>query len=99
VQEHLQTFSEIKNEGLFFIGDYVATGYEGDETWLMDYIRVESDNGSVKISFTEEDEEQTLSGSDRKGKGKAPNRKGFFSTLFGQIVDEMKEDITTNRGR
>ncbi|KIJ42412.1 hypothetical protein M422DRAFT_143050, partial [Sphaerobolus stellatus SS14] len=50
----LHTFSVVEEESRFFLGDYISAGYENDETWLMDHIRVEAHNGSVKIGFIEE---------------------------------------------
>ncbi|KIJ29825.1 hypothetical protein M422DRAFT_268696 [Sphaerobolus stellatus SS14] len=69
-----QTISEIDEEGRFFLGDYISAGYENDETWLMDHIRVESHYGGVNIAFIEEDGGE---------KGKEASQKSFFSRLFG----------------
>ncbi|KIJ42407.1 hypothetical protein M422DRAFT_31345 [Sphaerobolus stellatus SS14] len=73
LQTNLHTFSVVGEESRFFLGDYISAGYENDETWLMDHIRVEAHNGGVKIAFIEED----------GGKGKEACGKGFFSRLLG----------------
>jgi len=80
IQERLSTFSEVKHEGRFFIGDYAASGYESDETWLMDHIRIEADNGDVKVSFLNDEPFDNFKG---KGKGKESGGKGFFGRLLG----------------
>ena len=78
VQPRLRTFSEVNGEGRFFLGDYLNSGYEDDETWLMDHIRVEAHNGSVRIKFTEDNSDGSS-----EGKGKESGAKGFLSRLFG----------------
>ncbi|KIJ23211.1 hypothetical protein M422DRAFT_276259 [Sphaerobolus stellatus SS14] len=73
LQTKLHTFSVVGEESRFFFGDYISAGYENDETWLMDHIRVEA-NGSVNIAFIEVED---------GGKGKEASEKGFFSRLLG----------------
>jgi hypothetical protein len=71
VQARLTTFSENGPEGRYYIGDYAGSGYEGDETWTNDAVRVEDTNGSVKFAFADEVQEATS------------DRKGFFSRFMG----------------
>ncbi|KAF8526596.1 hypothetical protein BU17DRAFT_40458 [Hysterangium stoloniferum] len=79
VQARLTTFSERNGEGRFFIGDYVESGYDTDETWLMDHLHIDAHNGNVKIKFNDEDD---VGADSSKGKGGA-NGKGFFNRIFG----------------
>ena len=69
IQQHLQTFSEVGADKSFFIGDYIAAGYQDDEIWNLDHISVETTNGSIQIFHA--DEEPQTGG-------------GFFSWLLGQ---------------
>jgi hypothetical protein len=74
VQARLMTFSEQNNEGRFFIGDHASLGYEDDESWLGDHLRVEAEHGRVKIEFVHEE-------APTPGKGSS-SKKGFFSRLL-----------------
>jgi hypothetical protein len=75
VQARLVTFSEKDREARYFIGDYTSTGYEDDESWLGDHLRVEAEYGKVRIEFVDEEREMMSI-----GKG-ASRKKGLFSRL------------------
>ena len=57
--------------GRHFIGDYASSGYEDDESWLGDHLRVESEYGRIKIEFIDE-----------VGEASSPSKRGFFSRLL-----------------
>ncbi|GJJ10271.1 hypothetical protein Clacol_004497 [Clathrus columnatus] len=75
VEQRLTTFSELKNEARHFIGDFSAHGYEDEETWQMDHLHLESQNGNVTVNFISNPNFDDSSAS--KGKGK-----GFFSRFL-----------------
>lgn len=72
IQARLTTFSDQQHEGHFFVGDLAASGFETDESWMADAVRLESVNG--KLTIAETDEQATAPGSN----------KGFFSRLLGE---------------
>lgn len=76
IHKRLVTFSEKNKEARFFIGDYASLGYEDDDTWLGDHLRVESHNGRVMVDFVDEESEASP-----RGKSSS-NGKGFFSRLL-----------------
>lgn len=93
VQEQLRTFSEVASEAKYFIGDYVSTGYENEETWLMDQLFVQTTNSSIRIYYADDESDQASD--DPKGKGKearsfesfiekkAGGFERFMNNLFG----------------
>ena len=57
IQARLATFSEQDREGRFFLGDYAASGFNAEESWMADALRLESVNG--KLTIAEIDEQMT----------------------------------------
>lgn len=69
VQQHVTTLSEVHDEGCYFIGDFATHGYRDEETWHMDHLYIEAQNGGATIIFADDEPPN--------GTGR-----GFFSRLF-----------------
>lgn len=73
VQQHVTILSEVDNERRYFIGDFTANGYQDEETWHMDHLYIEAQNGNATIQFASD--EPSLNGTSR----------GFFGRFFSKV--------------